>query len=334
MQTKQLQAKQPSQQASARTANNELTPFNQPERAIDSIAYKALHTPNALSHGDISLLQRTIGNQAVQRMLQAHRKESLAAKVPQRKFAINEPGDQFEREADLISNQLMSMKVPNEVRPASPTVPSVSNGLSAPHLQRLCSECEEEMLHRKTMSTSPNINTDKGQVQRQTEAKVDAVSGGHPLSGEQRAFFEPRFGADFSRVKIHTNDSADAAACAVGALAYTRGSDIVFRKEQYRPHTQTGRHLLAHELTHVVQQGVAPRIQYESINEGSERQVQTNGLYMGMTNNVVQRWPGDGMVPPGDCNWANYLLLRGSVETAKAVVSTLGAAPQVTVVCS
>ena len=46
---------------------------------------------------------------------------------------------------------------------------------------------------------------------------------------------------------------------------------------------------------------------------------------MGMANHVVQRWPGDGMVPPGDCGWATYLPLRGSVETAKAVVSTLGA---------
>ena len=83
------------------------------------------------------------------------------------------------------------------------------------------------------------------------------TSGGEPLAAADRAFFEPRFGADFSQVRVHTDASADASARSVGALAYTRGSDVVFRRGQYDPGSSAGRQLLAHELTHVVQQGAA-----------------------------------------------------------------------------
>jgi hypothetical protein len=95
-------------------------------------------------------------------------------------------------------------------------------------------------------------------------------------------------------VRIHTGGSADAAARAVGALAYTRGSDIVFREDQYRPDTFAGRRLLAHELTHVVQQGHAPRIQRSPMNEIGEQRFQGSELHIGVTNPMVQRWPGDG----------------------------------------
>src|SRR5439155_25521539 len=98
-----------------------------------------------------------------------------------------------------------------------------------------------------------------------------------------------------------------------------------FREGQYRPHTFAGRQLLAHELTHVVQQGAAPSIQHQSANESGETHIQSSEVRMGVAGHVLQCFPGDGMLPPGDCGWVKYLLLRGSVETAKAVVSTLGA---------
>lgn len=79
-------------------------------------------------------------------------------------------------------------------------------------------------------------------------------SPGQPLDGETRAFFEPRFGHDFSRVRIHMGPEAAASAKAIGAAAYTVGSDIVFGDGRYAPKSGAGRFLLAHELTHVVQQ--------------------------------------------------------------------------------
>src|SRR5207248_9045152 len=65
---------------------------------------------------------------------------------------------------------------------------------------------------------------------------------------------EPRFGQDFSKVRFHSDERAAAAADSVNANAYTVGQDIVFASGQYRPHTSTGKHLLAHELAHVIQQ--------------------------------------------------------------------------------
>ncbi|MCS6303123.1 MAG: DUF4157 domain-containing protein [Nitrospira sp.] len=82
-------------------------------------------------------------------------------------------------------------------------------------------------------------------------------SPGHTLDAPTRAFFEPRFGHDFSRVRVHTGGQAGESARAVSALAYTVGQDIVFASGAYAPHTTLGRQLLAHELTHTVQQDQA-----------------------------------------------------------------------------
>src|SRR5262249_10225970 len=75
-----------------------------------------------------------------------------------------------------------------------------------------------------------------------------------PLGAATRAFMEARFGHDFSRVQVHTDAAAAAAARAVSALAYTVGSHVVFGAGQYAPRTSAGRQLLAHELAHVLQQ--------------------------------------------------------------------------------
>jgi len=82
-------------------------------------------------------------------------------------------------------------------------------------------------------------------------------SAGRALDESSRAYFEPRFGFDFSKVRIHADDEAAASARSLGALAYTAGSEIAFDRAQYQPGSAEGRRLLAHELTHVVQQGQA-----------------------------------------------------------------------------
>jgi hypothetical protein len=85
-------------------------------------------------------------------------------------------------------------------------------------------------------------------------------SAGQPLDAATRADFEPRFGHDFSRVRIHNDTKAHTAAQSVAASAYTIGADISFAAGQFQPRTPSGRHLLAHELTHVVQQQHAPAV--------------------------------------------------------------------------
>jgi hypothetical protein len=78
---------------------------------------------------------------------------------------------------------------------------------------------------------------------------------GRSLRDTDRSFFEPRFGYDLSDVRIHTDDRANELARSLNAKAYTVGQDIVFQSGAYAPGTSKGKHLLAHELTHVVQQG-------------------------------------------------------------------------------
>jgi hypothetical protein len=87
----------------------------------------------------------------------------------------------------------------------------------------------------------------------------DVISGsGSPLDGGVRADMEARMGHDFSDVRVHTGDTADASARSVSAHAYTVGSNIVFQRGTYDPGSSSGQTLLAHELTHVVQQRNGP----------------------------------------------------------------------------
>lgn len=85
-------------------------------------------------------------------------------------------------------------------------------------------------------------------------------SPGHPLDAGTRAFMEPRFGYDFSQVRVHTDAQAAESARAVNALAYTAGRDVVFGAGQYAPETSEGQRLVAHELSHVVQQQSTPAV--------------------------------------------------------------------------
>ena len=90
---------------------------------------------------------------------------------------------------------------------------------------------------------------------RDLESRIHAQKGsGEPLPESTRAFFEPRFGADFSQVRVHTGSRTADTAESINAKAFTVGENISFGKGQYTPESQTGRRLLAHELTHVVQQ--------------------------------------------------------------------------------
>lgn len=107
---------------------------------------------------------------------------------------------------------------------------------------------EDEWLQRKEADNSPSISTVPPIVHEVLS------SPGQPLDSATRAFMEPRFGYDFSRVRIHTDSKAAESARAVNALAYTVGHDVVFGGGRYAPNKPDGQHLLAHELTHTIQQ--------------------------------------------------------------------------------
>ena len=120
-----------------------------------------------------------------------------------------------------------------------------------PSLSGECDECRKNKLQRK--ATQPSTRDSQPSEVPPIVHEV-LRSPGHPLDAEVRAFMEPWFGHDFSRVRVHTDSKAAESASAVNASAYTIGPDIVFGARQYIPATVTGRRLLAHELTHVIQQ--------------------------------------------------------------------------------
>jgi outer membrane protein OmpA-like peptidoglycan-associated protein len=161
-----------------------------------------------------------MGNQAAQRLLREG--------VIQAKLTVNLPGDPFEQEADRVAEQIMRM-------------PDSAAGI-LPNIQRVCSKCEKE-LQRKRAPGAKAVGSDFQHPR----------GGGRPLPDSERRFFEPRFRHDFSQVRIHTGSEAGKAARSVNALAYTTGNDVVFGDGQYRPGTEGGRRLFAHELTHVLQ---------------------------------------------------------------------------------
>lgn len=119
-------------------------------------------------------------------------------------------------------------------------------------------------------------------------------SHGQPLDSATRVFMESRFGHDFSQVRVHTDARAAESAQGVGALAYTVGRDMVFGSGQYAPRTITGSRLLAHELTHTLQQdcnpGAETHLKIGQANEPAEREAETQAA------RVVGERPSDAML--------------------------------------
>jgi Domain of unknown function (DUF4157) len=194
---------------------------------------------------NLAIGQSTWGNQSIQRL--------LSGGVLQKKLTINRPGDVYEREADKVADAVMGM--PDRAA----TSERVSQGGPAAGLQRCaCSQPAGGSVESEQRIPAMRL-------QRSSEGSSGIAlapplvhdvlrSSGDRLDVGTRSFMEPRFGYDFSAVRIHTDARAAESAEAVGALAYTVGQDVVFGHGQYIPGTQVGRKLLAHELAHTVQQ--------------------------------------------------------------------------------
>jgi hypothetical protein len=239
-----------------------------PEKACEPSAPRAairrqssLGDHSSRPTGFLPSLQRTHGNRLLQRLL----REGFI----QTALRTSVPGDESEKEAARVADQVMRMPEPGAA--AHPANPGRS---LPPEIHRACG-CDEE-LNRVVTDEEEGINIDAdgdcggacagrdaltdqpGEVSRQTEGLVANLSGrGRPLPGDVRAFFEPRFGRDFGQVRIHTGALAAESARAVDARAFTIGHNIAFGASEYAPGSREGMTLLAHELTHVVQQGAA-----------------------------------------------------------------------------
>jgi hypothetical protein len=159
----------------------------------------------------------------------------------------------------------------------TPSAPPAGPQLQLPQYQSPRNVAHASLLDKKLElkpATSADVDTKKEETPVQRKAALaeplidDAVPvhevlnrGGRPLDPQIRRSMESRFGYDFSKVRVHTDSAAALSARALGAHAYTVGNDVVFATGRFAPDTAAGRRLLAHELTHVVQQSrdIAPR---------------------------------------------------------------------------
>lgn len=189
-------------------------------------------------------LQRSIGNQGVLSLLHAG--------AIQAKLRVSQPGDADEREADRVAQEIVSS--PNtKSTVASATSPTLHRKCNCPGGGATCPDCEAEEveeakgIHRKSASNSPDDA-------HAPDNLLQNLGPGSPLEPAVRENMESSFGRDFGDVRIHSDTRAAQSARAVNARAFTLGKDVVFDHGQYSPGTQSGKQLLAHELTHVVQQ--------------------------------------------------------------------------------
>jgi hypothetical protein len=156
----------------------------------------------------------------------------------QRKLAVGATDDPLEQEADEMADRVMCMP-------------------EMPFIQKKCGHCkEEERLHRKPLTSFiQRKGGESSYVSPALSARITSLQGaGSSLTGDTKNFMESRFGTDFSSVHIHAGAESVQLSRELNAKAFTVGSDIYFNDGYYSPATSAGKHLLAHELTHVTQQ--------------------------------------------------------------------------------
>jgi pyrrolidone-carboxylate peptidase len=247
-------AQQPQQTPSAKAQ----TPFFKPEATFKPLATEQQATteraPETIMRLPIQSVQRQ-PNAPARAQTSNFKPQTLTHNLPiQAKLTVGQPNDKYEQEADAMADKVIQRwAMPNVTRPSgrdaqqTPTITPFN--INA--VQAKCAACEKgdkDHLQRKEsgeMTASPSV-----------ESRLSATKGGgSPLPESTRSEMGAAIGADFSNVRIHTGGEAVQLSQDLSAHAFTHGSDVYFNSGKFSPHTEGGRHLLAHELVHTVQQG-------------------------------------------------------------------------------
>ncbi|SDP92448.1 protein of unknown function [Mucilaginibacter sp. OK268] len=193
----------------------------------------------------------------------------------QPKLTVNQPNDVYEQEADNMADRVMRMT----------GMPQNENAFfksALTGIQRKCQHCEEE---EKTVHRKENSGAEV-QGSHELDSYIGSLgSSGQALPESSRSFFEPRLGHDFSNVRIHADSVAAKSAQSINALAYTTGNNIVFNSGQYAPENDSGKKLMAHELTHVVQQNA---VKNNTIVQ-RELAIEPQGAAAGVTKRILSK---------------------------------------------
>lgn len=233
-------------------------------------------------------LQRTIGNQSVQRLIKSG--------ALQTKLKIGQSGDKYEQEADRTADTV--------------------NKMPEMHFQQQTDEGDELFQAKPIDKTAHVINNIESGIQSLTRS-------GQLMSQSERTYFEPRFGRDFNQVHMHTDVKANESAKAVNAKAFTVGNDVVFGAGEYAPETMAGRQLIAHELTHVVQQRSPPLL--DTLQRFSYGEHQSVGD-IGSRGKYVLLFKGSKNLTKYEISYGEMVALAGdyfgSLDSMKRLAST------------
>jgi Domain of unknown function (DUF4157) len=234
----------------------------------NKLANKSSNNNNSQQH-DVLHYETPISN--IQDIRNSIQSVSSTNSSVQPKLRISQPGDVYEHEANRIAKKVTSM-------PSSPLFYSAvrPNGKTTEgkKIAKKCTACETKEQEKIEISRKSSYASSL-QTSDQVTNEINTVPSGSgtPLDSNTKEFMESRFGGgyDFSNVKIHGDESAARSAESVNALAYTIGNNIVFGAGNFRPNTPSGRRLLAHELTHVIQQTSTDRLHLDHSDDKHDR---------------------------------------------------------------
>lgn len=271
---------------------------------------------------------------------------------PRTRLKIGQPNDKYEQEADAVAKKAIStpdeaiqtvQKKPLDVSGAQPGIsmkasptrfqaPRTISPSLQPKIQRFAAENEAEQvsetgdsifqLKSKGEPVPPpdapeTPPSDAGSSNLDTTL-VQSKGGGATLPQGTQDFMGPRIGADFSGVKVHTGEQAVQMNQQLGSKAFAHGKDVYFNKGQYNPESSSGKELLAHELTHTVQQGGAPVKTKQDFGTTETPQIQqktTSGIVQKRAMNHIE----GGQDPEVDKARKKSTILRTIAGWAKAI---------------
>lgn len=226
---------------------------------------RAIEDPTAenLTPETMAAIQQLHGNQYAAQL-------SSGTSYPvQAKLTVTEAGDQHEQEADAMAKQVVSGI--NNASVQRDGMEEEELMMKRESLQR--DEIEEEELMMKRDSLQRDMEEEELMMKRdgdvmggldvssEIETEIEqARGGGQSMPDNVRSNMESGFGADFGNVRIHTDSNADNLSRSIQATAFTTGSDIFFKQGAYDPNSSSGQELLAHELTHTIQQGASKKV--------------------------------------------------------------------------
>ncbi|MCL4504995.1 MAG: DUF4157 domain-containing protein, partial [Chloroflexi bacterium] len=258
---------------------------------LPGIVQRAAANIAGVSQPEIAALQNTLGMRAVQRMAARSARHPAAGAKPdprqslrrmlnnrgiavQAKLTVGAADDPYEQEAERVAERVMRMPTP------------------AGAARQADAEADETPGIRRRVQREASDLSGSFEAGAQVEHALSHAGGGSPLPETLRTELEPKYGADFSRVQVHTGEQSEQLNRAVGAQAFTHGEHIYMGAGKYNPGTSAGKHLLAHELTHVVQQGGAG-VQRKAGMSRLQRKLYVGGTEVEDTGDVEENDEGE-----------------------------------------